>query len=132
MKSGVLDGIAVDLPDVKVFLHLLYAGGGDTVCGAVDPFGRRRRYCRGLFLAQRCPKGPLDQRNDSAGRLGRAAVVFASQHGWLEHDVPELPGSREGWAPPPGRLFCVPGLPKATDVAGDVAGDTKIWFGRVG
>lgn len=112
-----MNGIAIDLTNVEVVLHLFHTGRGDAVGGAVDPFRRRRA----LFFAQRFPKGALDQRDDSAGGLGRAAVVFASHR--FEADV------NTGRAQEGGRGFwvdCVPGLPESTDVAGDVAGDAEI------
>ena len=50
-----MNGVAIDLTNIEVFLHLFHTGGGDAVGGAVDPF---RRRCR--LFAQGFPEGALD------------------------------------------------------------------------
>lgn len=68
-----MDAVAVDLPDVQVLLDLGDARGFYPVGDAPDlaVAGRRVRVAEGG------PEGPLDECDDAAGGLGRAAVVLA-------------------------------------------------------
>lgn len=67
-----MDRVPVDLADVEILLDLGDVLPPDAVRGAPDPLGRR-----GVVVRQLLPEGPLDQRDDAAGRVWRPAVVLA-------------------------------------------------------
>jgi len=72
VEGRVVDRVAVDLADVEVVLRLVDPVGRDAV-------GRAPDLVRGgvVVIPQRLPVGPLDEGDDAARGLGRAAVVLA-------------------------------------------------------
>lgn len=74
LKWRVVDGVAVDLADVEVVLDLGDLFGLYAVGDAPDLVRRRVVVVGELF-----PVGALEEGDDAAGRLGRAAVIFTGR-----------------------------------------------------
>lgn len=74
MERRVVDAVPVDLPDVEVVPDLGDVVRLDAVRDAPYPAVARR----GVRIRQGRPEGPLDERDDAAGRRRRAPVVLAA------------------------------------------------------
>lgn len=75
VEGRVVDGVAIDLPDVEVVLHLGNLFWDDAV--------RRAPYLvvgRGIVVVgELLPVAALDQGYDSSGSLGCASMILAMQ-----------------------------------------------------
>lgn len=73
VKGGVVDGVAVDLADIKIFLDLGDLFGDNSVGDTPDALWRR---CVTVLLLQLLPVRPLNKSDNTTRSLGGASVIL--------------------------------------------------------